>query len=95
MNLGTQRKNLKPGMKVKVVQKKDYASGVLTEGVIERILTSKSVHQRGIKVMLKSGIVGRVQEIPGEAHHPPSGGVREIENKIEYDGYLDDPNALV
>lgn len=60
---GTIRENIKPGIKVKVVQKQDQRSGKLTEGVVERILTNSHEHHRGIKVMLEGGIVGRVQEI--------------------------------
>ena len=60
---GTIRKNIKVGTKVLVVQKQDQRSGKLTEGVVQRILTNSEVHPRGIKVMLESGIVGRVKEI--------------------------------
>ena len=60
---GTIRKNIKIGAKVLVVQKQDQRSGKLTEGIVQRLLTNSEVHPRGIKVMLESGIVGRVQEI--------------------------------
>jgi uncharacterized repeat protein (TIGR03833 family) len=60
---GTQRKNIKPGGRVRVVQKQHQRSGQLTEGVVKDILTSSPVHPRGIKVRLDSGVVGRVQEI--------------------------------
>ncbi len=59
----TQRKNILPGMAVKVVQKPHQRSGQLTEGVVKDLLTSSPVHSRGIKVRLTSGIVGRVQAI--------------------------------
>ena len=59
----TQRKNILPGMAVKVVQKPHQRSGQLTEGVVKDLLTSSPVHSRGIKVRLTSGIVGRVHEI--------------------------------
>jgi uncharacterized repeat protein (TIGR03833 family) len=52
----------KPGDKVRVAQKKDYASGVLTEGIVKDVLTSKQFHPRGHKVRLTNGIIGRVQE---------------------------------
>lgn len=61
--MNTQRKNITPGLKVKVVQKQDQRSGKLTEGVVQDLLTNSAVHSRGIKVRLTSGIVGRVQEI--------------------------------
>lgn len=60
---GTQRKNIKPGSWVLIVQKKDQPTGILTQGFVKNILTSKAVHPRGIKVRLKSGEVGRVQVI--------------------------------
>ena len=59
----TQRKNIYPGLAVKVVQKQHQRSGQLTEGIVRDLLTSSPVHSRGIKVRLESGIVGRVQEI--------------------------------
>lgn len=60
---GTMRDNIKQGMRVRVVQKQDQRSGKLTEGVVQRILTKSGTHPHGIKVMLESGIVGRVKEI--------------------------------
>lgn len=60
---GTKRENIKQGTKVRVVQKQDQRSGKLTEGVVAKILTNSPIHHRGIKVMLESGIVGRVKEI--------------------------------
>jgi uncharacterized repeat protein (TIGR03833 family) len=59
----TKRSNLRPGLKVKVVQKADQALGKLTEGVIRDILTRSAVHPYGIKVRLEGGQVGRVKEI--------------------------------
>lgn len=56
----------KPGEKVKIVQKKDYASSKLTEGVIKDVLTKKQIHPRGHKVRLTSGIIGRVQDFADE-----------------------------
>ena len=52
----------KPGDRVKVAQKKDYASGNLTEGVVKDVLTKQETHHRGHKVKLTNGIIGRVQE---------------------------------
>lgn len=60
---GTNRKDIKPGAHVKVVQKKDQRSGTLTEGIVKDLLTSASTHPHGIKVRLESGIVGRVKEL--------------------------------
>lgn len=63
MTDGTLRDNIRPGIKVKVVQKQHQRSGELTEGVVSKILTNSKVHPHGIKVKLDSGIVGRVKEI--------------------------------
>lgn len=60
---GTIRSNIKIGSKVKIVQKQDQKTGMLTEGIVEGVLTNSAVHPRGIKVMLQNGVVGRVQEI--------------------------------
>lgn len=60
---GNNRNSIKPGIKVKVVQKQDQRTGVLTEGIVMKILTNSPTHRHGIKVMLEGGIVGRVQEI--------------------------------
>jgi len=60
---GKSRNNIKIGAKVKVVQKQDQRSGKLTEGVVSKLLTNSATHPHGIKVMLESGIVGRVQEV--------------------------------
>jgi uncharacterized repeat protein (TIGR03833 family) len=60
---GTKRNNINIGDKVKVVKKEDQRTSKLTEGVVKRILTNSKHHPHGIKVMLESGIVGRVKEI--------------------------------
>ncbi|SDZ15422.1 YwbE family protein [Tindallia californiensis] len=58
-----ERNEIEIGMTVWVVQKQDQRSGNLTEGVVKKILTKASFHPHGIKVMLESGVVGRVKEI--------------------------------
>jgi uncharacterized repeat protein (TIGR03833 family) len=60
---GKQRKNIKPGLLVEIVLKKDQQSGELTEGVVKKILTNSAIHPHGIKVMLEDGQVGRVKNI--------------------------------
>lgn len=60
---GNLRSNIEIGQKVSIVLKKDQRSGKRTEGIVGKILTSAPKHTRGIKVMLESGEVGRVQEI--------------------------------
>ncbi|MBI9012377.1 MAG: YwbE family protein [Clostridiales bacterium] len=61
--MGTNRSNIKPGITVKIVLKKDQRSGALTEGIVKDLLTNSSFHPHGIKVRLKDGQVGRVKEI--------------------------------
>ncbi len=60
---GTKRENIKPGSKVRVVQKQDQGSGKLTDGIVQKILTKSPNHSHGIKVMLEGGIVGRVKRV--------------------------------
>jgi len=60
---GTKRANIKSGIRVSIVLKKDQRSGKLTEGVVKDILTNSPAHPHGIKVRLESGDVGRVKEI--------------------------------
>ena len=59
---GTKRSDITIGAKVFVVQKQDQRTGKLTEGVVKRILTNSPQHPHRIKVMLESGIVGRVKK---------------------------------
>ncbi len=59
----TIKDNINVGAKVWVVQKQDQRSGKLTEGIVSKILTNSKDHPHGIKVMLESGIVGRVKKI--------------------------------
>jgi uncharacterized repeat protein (TIGR03833 family) len=63
MNQGKNRSEIKPGLKVKVVLKKDQRTGILTEGVVKDILTNAATHPHGIKVRLEDGQVGRVQQV--------------------------------
>lgn len=60
---GTKRADIRPGLKVKIVQKPDQRTGRLTEGIVRDILTKSPTHPHGIKVRLEDGIVGRVKEI--------------------------------
>ncbi len=60
---GRIRENIKIGQLVEIVLKKDQRSGVLTEGIVKRILTKSTNHSHGIKVMLDTGEVGRVKII--------------------------------
>lgn len=60
---GQNRLEIRPGLPVAIVLKKDQKTGKLTEGVVRDILTSAPFHSRGIKVRLEDGQVGRVQAI--------------------------------
>jgi uncharacterized repeat protein (TIGR03833 family) len=57
------RADIKPGMTVLIVLKKDQATGKLTKGIVKDILTKSPAHPHGIKVRLMDGQVGRVKEI--------------------------------
>ncbi len=57
------RKDIRPGQRVFIVEKHNQRSGTRTQGVVARILTKSPSHPHGIKVMLDDGRVGRVQEI--------------------------------
>jgi uncharacterized repeat protein (TIGR03833 family) len=60
---GTIRENIKPGLSVDIVLKKDQATEKLTRGVVADILTNSPSHPHGIKVRLATGEVGRVKNI--------------------------------
>jgi len=60
---GTNRADLKSGLKVLIVLKKDQRSGKLTEGIVKDILTKSPIHPHGIKVRLEGGEIGRVKKI--------------------------------
>lgn len=60
---GQKRSNIKPGLKVAIVLKKDQRTGKLTEGIVKEILTNSATHPHGIKVRLMDRQVGRVKEI--------------------------------
>jgi len=63
---GTKRMDIRPGLRVLVIQKQDQRSGKTTEGVVQEILTHSASHPHGVKVRLVGGIVGRVQTILSE-----------------------------
>ena len=60
---GQLRSEIRRGLAVAIVLKKDQKSGQLTWGVVQDILTSAAKHTRGIKVRLSDGQVGRVHLI--------------------------------
>lgn len=60
---GRNRSDIKIGQLVEIVLKKDQRSGILTEGIVKRLLTKSANHNHGIKVELESREVGRVKNI--------------------------------
>ena len=60
---GQNRKDIKPGLEVYIIQKQDQRTGKRTRGIVKDILTNSARHPYGIKVRLESGEVGRVQEV--------------------------------
>jgi len=60
---GTRLCNIRPGLRVSIVLKKDQQTGKLTEGIVRDILTNSPAHPHGIKVRLESGEVGRIKKI--------------------------------
>ena len=61
--IGTKRADIRAGMRVAVILKRDQKTGILTYGVVKDILTKSATHPHGIKVRLENGAVGRVKEI--------------------------------
>ena len=63
------RDKIRIGTNVLIVQKQDQLTGVLTKGVVKRILTSSNSHPHGIKVELDNGKIGRVQKCINPENH--------------------------
>ena len=60
---GKNRRDIRSGVEVDMVLKKDQPTGRLTRGVVKDILTKSARHPYGIKVRLSDGQVGRVKKI--------------------------------
>jgi len=60
---GHRRQDVRPGLAVEVVLKRDQTTGRRTRGIVRDVLTSSPTHPHGIKVRLTSGEVGRVKAI--------------------------------
>lgn len=60
---GQNRDDVKIGLRVAVILKKDQRTGVKTEGIVKDLLTKSKFHPHGIKVRLEDGQVGRVCDI--------------------------------
>lgn len=63
---GQTRSNIRAGLEVEIVLKKDQGTGKTTRGIVKDILTNSGTHPRGIKVRLQDGQIGRVQNILGQ-----------------------------
>jgi uncharacterized repeat protein (TIGR03833 family) len=63
MPSGTIRADIRPGLAVSIILKKDQRTGKMTDGIVKDILTKAPKHTRGIKVRLLDGQIGRVQVI--------------------------------
>lgn len=61
------RNEIRPGLRVQIVEKQNQRSGTITEGIVARLLTRSAVHPHGIKVMLEDGRVGRVKAVMTDA----------------------------
>ncbi|MFC3039596.1 YwbE family protein [Virgibacillus xinjiangensis] len=59
---GRYRANIRPGMEVNIVLKKDQRTGKTTHGTVKDILTNSQFHPHGIKVRLEDSQVGRVAD---------------------------------
>jgi len=60
---GRVRRDIRPGLTVDIVLKKDQDTDRLTRGVVRDILTKSAKHPHGIKVRLLDNQVGRVKKI--------------------------------
>ena len=60
---GRKRQDIRPGIEVDIVLKKDQRTGKMTRGIVKDILTKSTDHPHGIKVRLIGGQVGRVKNV--------------------------------
>ena len=74
------RKEIKIGQRVWAIEKRNYGTEDLTEGVVQRILTGAPVHPRGIKVMFEDGTIARVQRLT-----PPEATSSKAEPPVDFD----------
>jgi len=65
------RSEIKIGQRVWAIEKRNYGTEDLTEGIVKRILTGAPLHSRGIKVMFEDGTVARVQRLVPPEEVPP------------------------
>ncbi len=60
---GKRREDVRPGLLVMVELQEDKRTGKLTRGRVKEVLTSAPTHPHGIKVVLDSGLIGRIKQI--------------------------------
>jgi uncharacterized repeat protein (TIGR03833 family) len=60
---GKRLADVKPGITVMVELAEDKRTGRLTGGRVREVLTSSPFHPHGIKVILETGLVGRIKQI--------------------------------
>jgi uncharacterized repeat protein (TIGR03833 family) len=60
---GTKRSEIVPGIAVMVELVEHKRTGRLTGGRVKEILTTAPIHPHGIKVVLESGLIGRIKRI--------------------------------
>lgn len=84
----TLRNNITPGIVVDIVLKKDQPTGILTRGIVKRVLSPGGEHHRGIKVMLLDNQVGRVQKILSVIYYYSNNKCQKImtPNEFKYFG---------
>jgi uncharacterized repeat protein (TIGR03833 family) len=63
MQPNQERRQIKPGIRAKIVLKQHQRSEKLTGGVVKDVLANSSTHPHRIKVRLIDGKVGRVQSL--------------------------------
>jgi uncharacterized repeat protein (TIGR03833 family) len=68
------REHLSPGFRVKIVEKKNEATGLTTEGVLALVISKTDFDPDGIEVRLESGETGRVLRVWA----PPLAAHREV-----------------
>lgn len=61
--IGQNREEITIGLNVGIVLKINQRIGIITKGIVKRVLTHSLSHPHGIKVELESGQIGRVKEI--------------------------------
>jgi uncharacterized repeat protein (TIGR03833 family) len=60
---GKNRSDIKIGKEVGIITKENQVSGVITDGIVQEILTKSLYHPHGIKVKLTTGEIGRVKTV--------------------------------